>query len=37
MLDRSLEDIVSGIEPWLDEFDQIARTGHSRYRNYPAA
>lgn len=34
MTDRSLEDIVSGIEPWLDDFDQIARTGHNRFRSY---
>ncbi len=33
-MDRSLEDIVSGIEPWLDDFDQIARTGHNRFRGY---
>lgn len=34
MADRSLDDIVSGIEPWLDDFDQIARSGHARYRGY---
>jgi hypothetical protein len=34
MTERPLEDIVSGIEPWLDEFDQIARIGHGRFRSY---
>lgn len=34
MTERPLEDIVSSIEPWLDDFDQIAHIGHSRYRAY---
>jgi hypothetical protein len=36
MTERPLEDIVESVEPWLDDFDQIARIGHSRYRNYTA-
>ena len=37
MHERPLDDIVSGIESWLDDLDLIARTGHARYRSYSPA
>lgn len=34
MIERPLEEIVFAIEPWLEDFDQIARIGHGRYWSY---
>jgi len=31
---RSMEEIMDDLGPLLDEFDQIARSSHTRYRSY---
>ena len=31
---RSMEEILDDLGPILDEFDQIARSSHTRYRSY---
>jgi hypothetical protein len=37
MPDRSLDQTMEALAPFLDEFDQIARNAHARYRAYSAA
>jgi hypothetical protein len=37
MPDRSLDQIMTALSPYLDEFDQITRNAHVRYRAYNPA
>ena len=37
MPDRTLDQTMEALASWLDEFDQIARSAHTRYRAYSPA
>lgn len=36
MPERSIAEIMNGLDPLLDDFDLIARSGFAKYRGYPA-